>query len=393
MHMTPQELTQITGQHLLFLGISTYSWSLDQFRQAAQFAKQHDVDCLLVKVADGGNIWFSIDGWHSIKNAINAEGVGAIPYAYCYGNKFGAINTEIEIMRSYLNDGGIFCADMEEEYNGRVDWANLVCSKLQGTQGCFMVSTWADPSLQNWQGVIAALAPCTTVFMPQQYNNYLATFWGEFGANGATWLQPTVDLTQEFGANDPVAISGAAAGQGHTAISVWSYDTAVANPGLLDAVYAAFPKTSGGTQPVNNTTYGPGSPDFDQWFTANDDNHWTSKQTGAVIQYGNLGLYRTLTLTGYLPVIGLPTENEQYHTTPDNYSYSTQRFERATIVYDPQNKLDNQPGMGTSYLAHLEPPTTVEKIPDALIADIKALPVTFNSIATKMLTDAGLPTS
>ena len=86
--------------------------------------------------------------------------------------------------------------------------------------------------------------------MPQQYSNYLATFWGEFATNGATWLQPTVNLTQDFGANDPVTIASNAYQQGHTAIGVWYYDTATANPSLLDAVYAAFPTLSGGNMSI-----------------------------------------------------------------------------------------------------------------------------------------------
>jgi hypothetical protein len=246
------DLIKVTGQHLLFLGLSTHGWTPEQFHQAALFARAHDIDCLLVKVADGGNLWYGgLDGWNSRRDIILKNGVGAIPYMYSYGNKFGALDTEIDIMLTYMADGKIFCADMEEEWNGQVNWANYLASRLRGVPGTFLVSTWADPSLQNWQGVIRALAPVTSVFMPQQYNNYLATFWAEFAANGAVWLQPTVQLTQEFGANDPVRIARAAYDQGHTALSVWYFEPAGANPGLLDAVYAAFPRrmmTGGSTQ-------------------------------------------------------------------------------------------------------------------------------------------------
>lgn len=249
--MIAPDLIKLTGQHLLFLGISTYSWSIDQFRQAAQFAKAHGVDSLIVKVADGVNEWYGgIANTNAICDAIKAEGVGVIPYVYSYGNKLGALDAEIDIMLAYMRDCGIVCVDMEEEWNGQVQWAQHLCSRIQPIAGTFMVSTWANPSGQDWLDVIQALAPCTTVFMPQQYNNYLATFWAEFGASGAIWLQPTINLTQDFGANDPVAIAAAAYAQRHTAISVWHYETAVANPALLDAVYAAFPKQ--GTLPNLN---------------------------------------------------------------------------------------------------------------------------------------------
>ena len=241
-----QDIIKATGQHLLFLGANTFKWSLDQFKQAAIFAKAHGIDSLLVKVCDGTTLWYgNMGGFGLIRATILEQGVGVIPYAYSYGNKFGALDSEITLWLPYLQECGVFCMDAEAEWNGQTAWATQLCSRMQGQPGLFLVSTWADPSLQNWQGVIKALAPCTSIFMPQQYTNSLATYWQQFGANGATWLQPTVDLTNEFGTNNPVAIAKAAYAQGHTALSVWYYDTAVANPGLLDAIYAAFPKQSG----------------------------------------------------------------------------------------------------------------------------------------------------
>lgn len=240
---TSQDLIKATGQHLLFLGVDTRSWSLAQFQNAARFARAHGVDCLLIKTSDGTNRWYGgMPGWRDIRNTILAQGVGAIPYIYAYGGKFGALDAEIDIMIAHMQDTHIVCMDAEAEWNGQIQWASHLCARMKSVPGTFLVSTWGDPSVQNWSGVIAALSPCVTVFMPQQYNNHLATFWTEFGAHGAIWLQPSLNMTQEFGANDPVRIAGAAAAQRHTAISIWHYDTALANPGLLDAIYAAFPK-------------------------------------------------------------------------------------------------------------------------------------------------------
>jgi len=382
--MTREDLIKITGQHLLFLGIPTYSWSLTQFQQAAQFAQAHGVDNLLVKVADGGNIWYGgMPGWHNIRNTILAAGVGAIPYTYSYGNKFGALDTEIDILISHLQDIGIVCMDAEVEWNGQTPWAQHLCSRLQPVPGTFLVSTWADPSLQNWGSVIQALAPCTKVFMPQQYNNYLATFWQEFVSDGATWLQPTVNLTQDFGANDPVAIARAAHSQGHTALSVWYYDTAAANPGLLDQVYAAFPKE---TSKVN--TYGPNSADFNTYFTLNSDGNWTCKKFNTLLIGGNKTLYSEISIDGNtLPIVGLPRTNELYQHDSDGYAWSVQFFERGVIVYDPVHRQDNQPGLGTSYLGkypqfmHLDP-AYQPIIPASVIADIKAVKAASEKLAT-----------
>jgi hypothetical protein len=339
--MTPQELIAITGQRQLFLGIGTYSWTLDQFKQAAQFARARGVDCLLIKTHEGAlPAWYDgIGGWNAVRSAIQSEGVGAIPYIFSYGNKFGALDNEIDILLSHMQDGDIVCLNAEEAWNGQVAWAQHLCSRIQGQAGTFMVSTWADPSLQNWQGVIAALAPCTTVWMPQQYNNYLATCWTEFGINGVDWLQPTVNLTQDFGANDPVAIAKAAHDQGHTAISVWYYDTAVANPALLDAVYAAFPKSiQGGDMSLQLA-----DPFAATYFTG-DDTKWHCAATNCDIIGGILTFYRQIQ-----GAVRLPKSNEQYDIA--NVAY--QSFEAGFIVYDPQNQLGKPAGAGDCYMVML----------------------------------------
>lgn len=143
----------------------------------------------------------------------------------------------------------------------------------------------------------------------------------------------------------------------------------------------------GGIPPVQQ--YGPDSSDFGAYFTATDAEHWTCKQTGAIVQFGNLSLYRTLSLDGRsLPVIGLPIEGEQSHTETDGYYWSSQQFERGTMIYDPEHRFDSQPGMGTSYLKHINPPQTqiVEKIPDVVVADIRAV----KAAGDKLVTDAQL---
>lgn len=253
--MAGQAIAKVTGQHLLFLGTSTLSWTTAQFQEAAQFAKAHNIDNLLVKAVDGTNWWYDgIAGYRAIRDAIKAEGVGCIPYVYSYGNTYGYLNGEIGVLQALLEEPeNVVVADMEQEWNGQGTWASTLCKALQG-KGAFLVSTWADPNLQNWQGVIQALNPCISAYMPQQYDNYLASCWQQFV--GAP-LQPTVDMTQDFGANDPVSIASAAHTQGCTAISVWYYETAVANPALLDQVIAAFPKTGGKTMvPLNWTDDG-----------------------------------------------------------------------------------------------------------------------------------------
>jgi lysozyme len=159
------------------------------------------------------------------------------------------------------------------------------------------------------------------------------------------------------------------------------YSDRASIPGIAGPVDANV--CIGGTT-LNGTVYGPQSADFAHWFTANDGNHWTCKQTGAIIRYANLDFYRKLSMDGNsLPMPGLPLESEQEHTDADGYKWSEQQFERATMRYDPEHRKDSQPGAGGSYLAHVNPPKTiiVEKLPDAILADIQALKAASDKLA------------
>lgn len=356
--MTCADIAQVTGQHLLFLGVQTQGWSIAQFSQAARFAKSHGVDTLLLKTADGSNMWYGgMVGYRQRRNAIKAEGVGCIAYTYSYGNKFGALTGEIAILKSLMSEDGVACADMEAEWNGQVGWAQNFCSAMQGYPGILLVSTWADPSLQNWIGVIKALNPCVDAYMPQVYSNYLAPFWTQFGASGAACIHPTVDMSQEAGPNDPVAIAKATCAQGHTALSVWHHDLAVGNPALLDAIFAAFPKTIQQEEDiVIDLTNGTVASHF-----SGDDTIWTCKDNGFLVGHGILGFYRKFggsALCG-LTHLGLPKGNET--SIPNKAGVVYQRFERGILVYDTQHTIDNPPGSDSVYTAHIDDPRFAAK--------------------------------
>jgi len=354
--MSCQDIVKVTGQHQVFFGVGTIAWSIDQFKQAAQFSKDHGIDTVLLKTADGGNWWYGgMDGYRQRRDAIKAEGVGVIPYTYSYGNKYNYLYGEIAILKSFMQEDGIVCADMETEWNGQSDWASHLCSQMQGQYGIFLVSTWANPNDQNWRGVIAALNPCVDAYLPQQYTNYLATCWSQFGAAGATCLQPTLHMTDEFGSNDPVSIAKAAYDQGHAAISVWYHETAVANPDLLDQVLSAFPKT---IQQEEETSMiiDISTPGINAYFEAtNDPQIWKCKQTGFIIGHGILSFYRKFggdSLCG-LTYLGLPTSNELGTGIP---GVVDQEFERGKVRYDAGHVAGPPPGAGPAYLLFRQAP-------------------------------------
>ena len=258
--MVDSTMLAATGQRLLFLGVGTQNWSLDTYRQAAHAVASMGFDAVLLKVADGTDYWYGgLDGYHQRKDIFTSEHLHTIPYTYNYGPKFGALAQEIQILRTYMISEGVVCADMESEMNGQVASAQSICAAIRGLPGLFFVSTWADPQLQNWNGVVTALAPCTDAFLPQIYSNNLV---GLFDQSILPPYQniPTYNLSPtSFGPNDPVAAAKHFASR-YPIFALWHYGLALANPDLTAQVLAAVPRLGG---PVINASMTQAL--IDQW--------------------------------------------------------------------------------------------------------------------------------
>lgn len=355
---TAADIAKATGLRILFLGTETGNWSLAQFQDAARFARAHGVDVLLVKTGEGTWTWYGgLNGWEGVKKAIQAEGVGAIPYFYSKGNTLGGLAGEIELYKAYMQADGVLVIDMEIEWNGDVSSAQTLAAALKPVPGMLLISTWADPSEQAWNDVIRALAPAVDAFMPQQYNDYLATFWGEFAQDGASYLIPTVNLDQSFGVNHPVTIAQQAHAEGHLAISVWAYETAVANPALLDQVVAAFPETAAATPPTQEEEQTVITlQNVSSYFEESPAGQWLCKTSGKHVKGAILSFYVRFggdALCG-ATYLGLPITEEINPNVSGHPECRVQAFERGVVAYDPAHALDSPPNAGTVYLLHIE---------------------------------------
>lgn len=212
------------GAMPLFLGVETEGWALSAFQNAVGQAKTLGATSLLLKVADGGNAWYgALGGWQKVVDVIKAAGLPAIPYTYSYGNKFGAIQAEIGILKDAMQYTGIVIADMEAEYNGQTAWAQTVCNALKPIPGVFGVTTFADPVQQNWTGILASLAPCVNFWMPQVYSDFLASVYQtQFASYNAVY--PVLNLGTDFGANNITQIAQTS----HSpVIGLWWYEPAI----------------------------------------------------------------------------------------------------------------------------------------------------------------------
>lgn len=270
-----QETTKKIGRVVVFLGVETYSWSIAQFQQAARYVRSLGVDSLAVKMADGSGIWYGrIGGAAAVRSAILAEGCGCIPYAYGYGDKFGALQGEINVLQELMRIGdGCVCLDIEAEYNGQVGWAQRVCEEMRPVKGLLYLTSWADPDYQNWDGVTRALAPCVNAWVPQQYTIWLAGQESELVRLGETNIEPAIMLSSDFGPNDPLGIARTAVQHGHSSVWLWEYANIAGNPGLVRNIVAAL----GGQAPEPSPAPAPapgGSGAGEPYKIQSGDNLW-----------------------------------------------------------------------------------------------------------------------
>ena len=223
------DMQRLFGKVILFVGVEAQHWTLSTFQGAAKLARSLGVDTISPKRCDGSIKWYdTAEQLHREREAVLAEGVGYAPFLYAYGPKFGdqQIRDECACLAEMAsaNDGCVI-VDMETEWDGQVAAASLFESIMRPLPLVLGITTWADPTQQGWLGVAQALSPCANLWIPQQYDNWLAN---QPVPAEETILQPGVDLSSEFGPNDVLDIVKRIAARGQSAW-LWDYNYAVRN--------------------------------------------------------------------------------------------------------------------------------------------------------------------
>lgn len=229
--MNCSDLSARIGHALLFIGNECKSWSLVQFADAAKRAHALGFDGIVPKRADGAIKWYS--NLSAEKQAVEAQGVKFIPFLYAYGPKFGNAQIERECaviaeMQAVCN--GVCVCDMETEWNGNVVAAKYFAERMtKQPANTLIISTWGDPVQQRWTDIVQVLNPIVAAWWPQLYSNWLASQYHQFSdlPVPSMCIHPTIDLSNEAGVNDPVAITKALVSRGCSTISVWEYGFAL----------------------------------------------------------------------------------------------------------------------------------------------------------------------
>jgi len=245
--MTCQDTANIAGPVSLFLGIETYNWNMQQFINAANFAKQHGITSLFIKVSevgsDAGPYWYGgLAAFDVIYQEVQKI-VNVIPYAFVYGNFYGNLQEEITIASTFLNKYHKYCLDMESSYwsqpSSSASWAKSFNDALLSIPGTLWISCPANPISNDQLPFLQAIDNAANALMPMAYDDILATqYLIDFIDLGC--LQPTFDLSNEFGANNVLQNVIEAKNAGILSISFWEYQFAVSNTTLLDECVKEF---------------------------------------------------------------------------------------------------------------------------------------------------------
>lgn len=252
-------MAQQCGRTVLWVGVEAKSWQEVDYENAAKFARAHGIDCICAKVADGSIKWYhDVATLKALREACLSIGVGFIPFLYAYGPKISPTQEadEAAMLAEMMTVCPVVQVDMEAEWNGQVAQAEAFAGHLRPVPGLLSISTWADPTQQDWQGVARALAPAANAWTPQQYTNWLSgASQAEYDPAIFTCIQPGIDLTQEFGHNDQATVVRAAILHGAHTFYFWEYRVALANPDLVDQLVSIIhssvpdPKTLAGGAP------------------------------------------------------------------------------------------------------------------------------------------------
>lgn len=232
MLLTQSEANKLYGQTVLMGGNESLHYTAYNVAQMANFAARLGINSISLKVADGAISWHSPQQVAEFRKSANAQGVGFVPFAYSYGNTFGALKSEVQLYKEYMlaNGNAGIVIDMEKEWNGHLDYANEFVALMEHDKpGPLVISTWADPAMQDWQGVLNVLAPIVDGWGAMEYNNWLAAQETEFGNRV---LLPELDLASDFGPNNLMAIASQAKARNHS-VWLWTYTTAITRQALV----------------------------------------------------------------------------------------------------------------------------------------------------------------
>lgn len=239
------DLTFNCPDTVLMLGNESEHMTDSQLNSAARFAAKLGFKAITFKVGDGNIRYRNAHETLQAINAVNDTGMGAMPFIYIYGPKFGdaQIKLEASIITEIADTAfGEVVVDMESEWNNNPRACGLLRDGLKSfvdSKHSLIISTWADPVQQGWVQNIQELNPVVEKYgawSPQQYSlwllqqeHQLITMKGD--------IFPEANMMV-----DPIAVAAQASSKRHKSFWVWYYVSVESMQNLARTVIQTFVK-------------------------------------------------------------------------------------------------------------------------------------------------------
>lgn len=242
------DVNENAGRVVLWIGNECAAWTPEQFGEAAAWARSLGIDTISPKRANGTAKWYrNADILKAERAAVLAQGCGYLPFTYLYAEGY----QEMGPVQEMLGVNGSAMIDAEVEYNGNPQVAHDEGFSIGMPDSLLYLTSWANPHAQNWDAVLRAWLPYIACYVPQQYNDHLASDEPQVIADsGGKTIQVGTDLSQEFGANHQLAIAKQALADGHQTLWLWEYQVARQQPDLVRQLVAVMH-----SQPVEKRIY------------------------------------------------------------------------------------------------------------------------------------------
>src|SRR6266581_7546918 len=224
----------------LFLGVYTQHWSPSDFDAPIAICKKLGISGLLVKVYEHTQGEWYAGKFDAIYQRILAAGLECIPFGFHLGNTEGSsVATEAAIGLKFMGEYGAYCMDAESAFDGQDAWGKQLAAAWANHPGKLWISTWANPETHKWLGIIDALKPLVSAWMPQCYSDKLADLAKAQWPHGLP-MQPTVGIVGDGDANSPAKHTKLF---GETDLSIWEYQEIAGHAATAEAIMHAFGST------------------------------------------------------------------------------------------------------------------------------------------------------
>ena len=116
-----------------------------QFDALFAQARAWGIQVVHPKVADGAHLWYSVLEMHDIKAIADKHGLVCVPYHYCYGDTWHALDEEAQVTATIGNVFGAVIPDIEIEWEQHPEWAVRYGTVLRSHfTGEVLVTTFAN---------------------------------------------------------------------------------------------------------------------------------------------------------------------------------------------------------------------------------------------------------